>query len=245
MNTLAKLKSWLLNIKVVSLYLLILHFVLIIIVFTPNLAAKISKAMGKEHPNNSVIYNYQSNKTMLSRVERNLNKNTTLFIGDSLTQGMAVNSIVPYAVNFGIGHDTIDGALERVRSYKSLNKVATVIIAVGTNDLRKLSLKTALSRYKVLLNELKKLKRVYIHEVLPIDAKILGIELQNKIALFNQELFYLTQEFASIHYLRASGALFDSNRSLKTTLHLGDGLHLNEKGYDIWINQLKKQLMNQ
>jgi lysophospholipase L1-like esterase len=245
MDRLTNLKDCLLSVKIVTLYFLLLHFLILTIVFTPNLASKISKVLGKEHPNDSVIYNYQSTKTMLKRIERNLNKNNVLFIGDSLTQGMAVNSIAPYAVNFGIGHDTINGVLERIRSYKSMNKVATVIIAVGINDLRKLSLETSLSRYYILLNELKELPHVYIHGVLPIDKKILGRVLQNKITLFNRELFKLTQEFGSIQYLKVPSELFDSNRSLKTTLHLGDGLHLNKKGYDIWINQLKTQLNNQ
>jgi lysophospholipase L1-like esterase len=242
MKILPNLKNWSSVCKVVSFYLVILHLLLITIIFTPNLAAKISKIMGKEHPHNLVIYNYQSMSTMLGRVDRNLDKNTAVFIGDSLTQGMAVNNILPYAVNFGIGHDTIDGVLQRIRTYKSINKMATVIIAVGINDLRKLSVKTAISHYTDLLNELRKLNNVYIHEVLPIDQNILGNKLQNKITLFNQQLFNVTKEFDTVHFLRKSNKFIDSNGSLKASLHLGDGLHLNKAGYDIWINQLKEQL---
>jgi lysophospholipase L1-like esterase len=244
MNQLQRTIKWIQTHRLLSFYLCAAHLLLIALIFVPNLAPKISKVMGKEHPNNLVIYNYQSMKTMLGRVARNLDKNTAFFIGDSLTQGMAVNNILPYAVNFGIGHDTIAGVLQRIRTYDSINKMTTVIIMVGINDLRKLSIKTAISHYADLLHQLRKLNHVYIHEVLPIDQNIFGKKLQNKITLFNQQLFNLTREFSHIKFLRRSSAFIDSTGSLKSTLHLGDGLHLNDKGYDIWIKQLRKQLNN-
>lgn len=243
MCVLPKLTKWIHKYKLLSLYLCITHILLILLVLVPNFSAKISKKLGKEHPNYSVIYNYQSMNTMLSRIDQNLNENTTLFIGDSLTQGMAVTNILPYAVNFGIGHDTVNGVLQRIKSYESIKRVAKVIVTVGINDLRKKPVEAVIVNYIDLLNELEKRHRhVYIHEVLPIDEKIMGKKLQNKITLFNQHLNKISKSFTNVHFLQKSMEFIDNTGNLKASLHLGDGLHLNSNGYSIWIKQLKKQL---
>ncbi|MCP4992051.1 MAG: hypothetical protein GY928_40160 [Colwellia sp.] len=183
-----------------------------------------------------------SMNTMHSRVDKNTPSNAFIFIGDSLIQGLSVTAIHPEAVNFGIGHDTVEGVSKRSLNYQSLMSASSVIISVGINDLRAKPAKKVIADYKKMLQQLSKIPNIYTHEVLPIDSRLLGTELQEKITLFNEELFKITKDFDNITLLKYSSELIDLRGDLKPSLHLGDGLHLNKNGSYIWIQQLKQQL---
>jgi lysophospholipase L1-like esterase len=223
-------------------YTFILHVILISVIFKPNLAHRLALKLNLT-PENEFVVNYiTSMNTMHARVDLNTSPNAFIFIGDSLIQGLSVSSIRPISVNFGIGHDTINGVLQRTLNYKSLMSASSVIISVGVNDLRKKTVKDVIIDYKRMLQQLSRIPNIFIHEVLPVDSNLLGIELLKKISLFNEALFKLTKGFDNITLLKSSSNLTDLNGNLKPSLHLGDGLHLNKNGYDIWIQQLKKQL---
>ncbi len=224
------------------IYLFILHLVLISVLIKPDLAYILAIKL-KLNPDNERVSHYiTSMNTMHARVDQNTSPNAFIFIGDSLVQGLSVTSIHPVAVNFGIGHDTVNGVLKRSSNYQSLKDASSVIISVGINDLRKNTVKNIIANYKVMLQKLSRIPSIYIHEVLPIDSKVLGAELQKKIILFNEDLFKITKDFDNITLLESSSKFIDLNGDLKPSLHLGDGLHLNKKGYDIWIQQLRQQL---
>jgi len=237
-----KIATWAYTHKLLFFYIFMIQFLLVLLIFKPNLASKISNLLGYEHPNSSVKYNYQSMKTMLTRIDKNTKKNRVFFIGDSLIQGMAVNSIHPKAVNFGIGHDTINGVLERVLTYQAMRNAKAVVISVGINDLRYNSVEVTLTSYRTLLEKISFRSNLYIHSILPIDSNVLGKNLQMKVTHFNQKLLKLASEFTNTHVLKHSKKLVNSKGHLKSSLHLGDGLHLNSRGYNIWINQLQLQL---
>ena len=224
------------------IYVFILHVIIISVIINPNLAYRVAIEL-KLEPDNELITHYMSSmNTMHARVDQNTPSNTFIFIGDSLIQGLSVSSISSAAVNFGIGHDTINGVKKRSLKYKSLQNASSILISVGVNDLRYNSVKRVISDYKKMLHTLNNIHHVFIHEVLPIDSNKLGRDLQKKINLFNNDLFKLTNEFDNITLLKSSSKFLDLNDNLNPSLHLGDGLHLNKKGYDIWIQQLRQQL---
>jgi lysophospholipase L1-like esterase len=226
----------------IFIYIFILHAVLISFILQPNLAYRLAIKL-KLSPTNEFVINFKAAmNTMHARVDQNTAPSSMIFVGDSLIQGLAVSSIHPNAVNFGIGHDTVNGVLKRSSHYQSLESATSVILSVGVNDLRKKSLNNVIADYKVMLRQLRRIPNIYVHEVLPVDSKVLGADLQKKIILFNEDLFKLTIDFDNITLLESSSKLINSNGDLKSFLHLGDGLHLNKHGYDIWIQQLKQQL---
>ena len=239
-----KIKHWLSTHKLLSVYLFASHVLLVALVLTPDLAKKVARLVGKEHPNTAVSHKYQSLKTMLARIDKNTNPNRVVFIGDSLIQGMAVNSITPKAVNYGIGHDTISGVAQRIRTYQAVQHAHSIVLAVGVNDLRKHTIEESVYQYKNMLKWLPGHHTIYIHTVLPVDAKILGETLQQKIVLFNKALYTLTSELNHVKVLPYAAEFIDRQGNLKPALHIGDGLHLSPKGYEIWIKQLKSQVIN-
>jgi len=179
---------------------------------------------------------------MHARVDKNTPSNALIFIGDSLIQGLSVTAVHPKAVNFGIGHDTVKGVSKRSLNYQSLMSASSVIISIGINDLRAEPVKKVISDYREMLQLLPQIPNIYIHEVLPIDSRLLGTELQEKITLFNEDLFKITKDFDNITLLKYSPEFIGLHGDLKASLHLGDGLHLNKNGSYIWIQQLKQQL---
>ena len=70
------------------------------------------------------------------RMDGNIPDDSTIFIGDSLTQSLAVSAISPRSVNYGIGNDTLIGVLKRIGEYKSIYRSSMIVIAVGINDLK-------------------------------------------------------------------------------------------------------------
>lgn len=224
------------------IYIALLHILLVTFIFRPDLANRVSKKLTLNPKNESVTHYMASMNTMHARVDKNTPENALIFIGDSLVQGLSVISIRPGSVNFGIGHDTVNGVLQRSKNYQSIKKSSAVIISIGINDLTKKTVRETIDEYKIMLEQLNKIPRLYIHEVLPIDSKKIGFDLQKKITLFNEELFKLTADFDSITLLESSRSFIDLKGDLKSHLHLGDGLHLNKSGYEVWIRQLKQQL---
>jgi lysophospholipase L1-like esterase len=224
------------------IYIFILHSLLIGIIIYPNLALRLATKLKLAPANESVIYYIAAMNTMHARVDENTGPNAFIFIGDSLIQGLSVSSIRPVAVNFGIGHDTINGVLKRSLHYKSLRRASSVIISVGINDLRNNSVEQVIAEYAIMLKQLRRISNIFIHELLPIDSKLQGIELKKKISSFNKDLLKLAKSFDNIALLKSSNKFIGINGDLKQSLHLGDGLHLNKDGYEIWIQQLKQQL---
>ena len=58
-----------------------------------------------------------------------------IFLGDSITQGLATAAITPYAINFGIGFQTSAQLLSNLPAYSSLSKARVLFLEIGTNDL--------------------------------------------------------------------------------------------------------------
>ena len=50
----------------------------------------------------------------------------TIFIGDSITQGLATSAVSNQSVNYGIGSDTTLGVLKRLPYYNSMNSAKAV-----------------------------------------------------------------------------------------------------------------------
>lgn len=224
------------------IYLITLHVVLISIIFKPSFAYKIAIKLKLEPQNELVTHFMASMNAMHNRVDKNTPPQAVIFIGDSLIQGLSVSSIHPVAVNFGIGHDTVSGVTKRSSKYNSLKKASVILISVGINDLRYNSVSVVIARYKAMLQELNWVPNIFIHEVLPIDSRILGAALQGKVIAFNEGLFKLAKEFDDVKILKSSSKFINLNNDLKSSLHVGDGLHLNKNGYALWIQQLKQQL---
>jgi len=181
-------------------------------------------------------------------IDKFIESSTTLFIGDSMIQGLYVNSVVMPAVNYGVGRDTSSGVLERLGVYEnSLMHAKQVILAVGINDFRTSSHEEILHNMNMILDKIsiKHKKTVILNALHPIDESLLKgrAYLSNEaINDFNEKLQQLCSNFYQCHYLSIYEKLLNENGSLDEKNHTGDGIHLSPRGYRIWINAMKQKI---
>ena len=179
-----------------------------------------------------------------------LNSGEIIFLGNSITaegKDWSVrldNSIIR---NRGIGGDTTDGVLARSGEIIDSNPNA-VFLLIGINDLYNNTIETPSVNYIAnnIINIAKKIKtgsvntKVFIQTLLPISKKKSrkfyklynqSINNINKIIIENQD-----NELYSVIDLYS--IFVDNKGQLKNDLTY-DGLHLNEKGYEVWSKFIK------
>jgi len=169
----------------------------------------------------------------------------TIFIGDSITQSLVTSAITNLSVNYGIGSDTTLGVLKRIEMYQSINRAKGVVIAVGINDLPLRDNVDIISNYEKILHFLPKELPIVVSAILPVDESITSLDLMNsRISELNQSLSDLASKYRNVEFLNAGSFLQGSDLNLKSEFHVGDGIHLNSLGYNLWIEQLRITLDN-
>jgi lysophospholipase L1-like esterase len=214
------------------IYLALVHALLIVFLFKSSTI----KQMFNERDVVSPYYLQMS--AFHHRVDGNLGFGLSIFIGDSLIQGLAVNSVINNSVNFGIGGDTTSGILKRLPLYQSIAMSKRVIFAVGHNDLYYESADESIANLKQIFESIPLNVEVFICSVFLIDENI--VQRINNLAILelNNKIQYLTHNYSHINYI-------DTNQwaaplgTLDADLHIGDGIHLNRRGNELWISQLK------
>lgn len=162
---------------------------------------------------------------------------STIMIGDSITQGL----IYPRFVNYGIGSDTTHGVLNRIEKYKSLNKAKNIILMIGVNDLKRRSDVEILQNYLEILDKLPSSKLI-VFSILPVNEEMVSKNPQMnnaRIKKINQRIAELCSQ-KKIKFIDLSEFYLDENGFLDKKYHVGDGIHLNDDGYKIWIKHLNE-----
>lgn len=67
------------------------------------------------------------------RLAPTIPESAALFLGDSITEGLAVAAVAPHAVNLGIGGLRTDQLLENLPTYP-LDRASTIYLMIGIND---------------------------------------------------------------------------------------------------------------
>jgi lysophospholipase L1-like esterase len=168
----------------------------------------------------------------------------TVFIGDSITNGLSVASIFN-ATNLGIPGDTVQKAKARIKSYRNLDD-KLVVIAIGINDLPRPNTEI-LNDFRGLMENLPATTTVAISSILPIQEekfeKHWSINKTNRqIDELNALLSKLAQERQGAFFMETSKLLKDEKGELKDEYHIGDAIHLNELGYSQWVAGLRAEL---
>jgi lysophospholipase L1-like esterase len=192
-------------------------------------------------PDELTKYYYQMT-AFHNRVDKNLTEKYNIFIGDSLIQGLAVSSVAKMSVNYGIGNDTTFGVIERLPIYNSIYKAQNVILSVGHNDIGKRRQSDIIKNFQTIIEYIPKEIKVIICSIFLIDDNIKSVKVSNiKILKLNNKIKHITENYSNVTYLDINQYLTLSD-SLSSKFHIGDGVHLNKKGNEIWIRVLKEAL---
>jgi len=182
-------------------------------------------------------YNDFSNKPRYELFELSIPNPAVVFLGDSITEASIFNETFETSsriYNRGVGGDTAVDILNRLQEIKKL-KPRFVYLMVGINDLHK-----GASPEQVAENIVK------IHDTLAKEGiKTIvqkTIQCQPSKCSYTKEVNELNKTLASIFKseLIDLGELNSAN-GLDDNLTY-DGVHLNKKGYEIWIKKLQQSL---
>ena len=183
---------------------------------------------------------------MYQRVDATVPEGAVVFIGDSITQGLAVAAVTSPAVNFGIGRDTSAGVLRRLPDYGSLSRARLVVLAIGVNDLAWRENPETVANIETILDRIQDEHGtpVILSAVLPIDDDMSASHRrENREVLdLNRRLAALAADRPQVRLVDATESMVDEQGNLDDAYHVGDGVHLSPAGYARWIAALKSAM---
>ena len=197
---------------------------------------------------------YEKKCEVFASENANFSHGQIVFIGDSLTDGCAVDtfygglSLATY--NRGIGGDTTEGVLKRLKLSLFELQPEKIVLMIGINDINgNRTEKEILKNYKAILEEIKKNlpeAEVYCVSILPVNkdlesfthidvdkSRAAVLEINPKIKTLVGELGYT--------FVDAYPSFADGNDYLHKNLSV-DGIHLNSEGYEVYSEILKPYL---
>ncbi len=168
-----------------------------------------------------------------------------VFIGDSLTEWYDWQKRFPgYEVlNLGISGETVEELLERRERIRTLVKdPSAVFLMTGINNV-------LMERYDITipfreivrnLTTWYKGATIVVQSLLPVDASWVSNDL---IRDTNRRLKELAKEYGA-EYLDVFNAFVDAEGNVKPGLLSDDGVHLANKGNEVWAMEVERFLNN-
>jgi lysophospholipase L1-like esterase len=202
--------------------------------FIPKVKAKLGvAATPNPHVSNMVRYHQWMDKSVPDKA--------TIFLGDSITQGLATAAVAPYSINYGIGSENTAQLLDALPSYISLTRASTIVLAIGINDLAQ-DMKNGLNdRYKKITEVLPQKTLLIWNAVMPArHEKIAPQDIVNA----NKVIKSLCANRGTCIFVDTWSFLADKNGRMINSLFLDDGVHLSPDGYTAWISALRQAIQN-
>ena len=156
-------------------YLLCIHILLAVVLLKSDFVFRVQNKLGigiQQARTLELTPHYHRMLGYHKRMDGNVPDRAVIFIGDSLTQGLCVSAVAVPSVNYGIGSDTTVGVLQRLSEYRSIDRAAAVVIAIGINDLRRRSDAEILDNYETILARIPESIPVIASAVLPVDEPV-------------------------------------------------------------------------
>ncbi len=231
--------------KSFSIYLILLHAFVALVLVKSDFITRVGKTIGLQNTPQELTSHYYEMLAYHKRMDGSVPDNAIIFIGDSITQSLAVSAITPSGVNYGIGKDTSIGVLNRITQYSSIPRANIVVIAIGINDLKRRDVNSITDNYTKIINAIPKDIQIIFNAVHPVN-EFFSLHPGRKNAYIQQlnlNLKSICSKFTNVHFMDISQLLADNRQNLSNKFHTGDGIHLNHNGYAIWINSLKEMII--
>lgn len=167
-----------------------------------------------------------------------------VFVGNSLTEGFPVSEMFPGlpVKNRGISSNRTSHVLGRIRRIAEA-KPAKIFIEIGTNDIQAgVLIDSIIKNYQGIIRYIKSTSPntgIYALSVFPVSMQYGWAN--DTIRSFNTTLQGLC-DYEGINYLDIFSGL--ENHGLLDSAYTADGIHLNRKGYNVWIERVRPFLGN-
>ena len=224
-------------------YAILVHAFLVIALLKTDILARAALSVGVALESYEITEHYKRMLVYHEREDKSAKKGAVLFFGDSITQGLATSAVAPYSENFGIGQDTTYGLLNRIGKYTSIKNASAIFIEIGVNDIQYRGNDEIADNYRRILNKLPAGTHVCVSSILPVDERI-GNKIPSSSRIFeiNKLIKNAASSIGGVRYFDSSDRMVDESGNLRADFHVGDGVHLNQSGYGVWIEDMKKCL---
>lgn len=194
--------------------------------------------------------NIMESQTYIDRIaifkEHPLVEGQIVFLGNSITQAGKWGEYFPVQkpANRGIAGDNTEGMLARLDEIIEA-KPQKLFIMAGINDISlSRSNKKIMTNMKEMIARIKKATpntKIYLQSVMPINTDFKRYSRLNKkekqIEKLNKDLSKLSKK-ENLIFINTYPSFLIKKRQLNPK-YTCDGLHLNDEGYSIWINQIR------
>lgn len=185
--------------------------------------------------------------------EEMINPNDVVFLGDSITEGgdwdEYFKGSLPDNVNIfnrGISGDITAGVINRLDQVLR-GKPKKIFLMIGINDLGKdIHYKKVVENIDYIVKEIRfksPMTKIYLQSVLPVNIDMVRSDVLKRkthaINKTNRGIRKIAMKY-NIIYLNIYEYVKAPNSLQLDPLFTYDGLHLNEKGYGIWVKAIKK-----
>jgi lysophospholipase L1-like esterase len=158
----------------------------------------------------------------------------SILVGDSLSQWFPSEQLPKgqFWLNQGISGDTSSGILQRLSVFSQTRPQAVYVMA-GINDLRRGATdETILNNIHQIIGNLQQSHphaQIVVESILPTRLPAIG---NSRIRYLNRQIAALTRQ-EGVEYLNLHPLFTDFDGNLRQNLTT-DGLHLSQRGYQIW-----------
>ncbi|MGM9966463.1 lipase [Rummeliibacillus sp. TYF005] len=228
--------------------ILLMAVLITVIVQTNSLAVMKTKMDKKSINEESVVLrqaHYDQRQTLFERLS--VTRESTVMLGDSMILYNEWAEEFPIApiLNRGIGGDTTFGLLKRLDTITS-GKPKRIVLMIGVNDISKgFTEEQTLKNYDKILSTIEEKSpstKIIMTSVLPVNNELYGYRVHNsQVVSLNTGLKKLASKHKILMIDIHDKFLKDDHMDSQYT---SDGLHLNGKGYAIWINALRPYMDN-
>ena len=158
---------------------------------------------------------------------------------DSLEEDMEPLEVL----NRGFGGAQISHVIHHFEDIVKPYNPKAIVFFCGTNDL------TALKTPEETVHDFKKFLSLVRNEFGNIKVYVIGIKptvdrlyLDEEERIFNNLISSLTSNDAYLEYINIWDPMLNQDGTRMPELFIEDGLHMNEKGYEIWTKKVRESL---
>jgi lysophospholipase L1-like esterase len=165
-----------------------------------------------------------------------------VFLGDSITQGWEGEGLYYWeknfqlqgSLNFGINSDKVENVLFRIE-HGNIDHLTlkTIILLIGTNNLRENSEKEIFQGIEHLILEIERKSagtKVYLLSILPRGGEK-DLAIREKVIETNELLATLAQSNNSVQFVDVYSHFTKTDGTVNSSFFIPDLIHLNKEGY--------------
>jgi lysophospholipase L1-like esterase len=230
---------------IVAVYLIAVHTLLVAALARPDtmssIVARIGSAFDVERPPEEVPF-ISMMRGVHGWMEASVPTGATIFLGDSITMGLATAAVSPNAVNYGIAWQRSDQLIKSMDSYQSMARASRVFVMIGTNDVLQEREADIQSRYQTILAKMPANVEVVMSSIPPVGdiffvdgRKVDDKNVRNLVTIAKT----VCEADKRCRFVNAYEALSTDGKPTQGVL-LPDQVHLSPKGYQLWIEALHR-----